>query len=559
MVHFYSFVLALATSFFLMPAVIRLANKLNLVDKPGERKVHTQIIPRIGGVAVVTSFVFAILLFGSDKSLLPQANILKGITIGALIVGMVGLLDDYSSLNPYVKFFGQIVAGSVALLISGLSITQIDVFGLFKLDLGIFSVPFTLLWIIGITNSINLMDGLDGLAAGIVSIALFFIGLIGYLQGSYILLFISVTLIGSTLGFLKYNAHPAQVFMGDVGSYFLGFVISMLTLIGSFKSATVMAIALPLTILGLPILDTAWAFTRRILKGKNPFSPDKLHIHHRLMGLGLGHGLTVMFMYGIASILGIIAVLSVYQYKFRELSLLMVSVFMVFAAFKLVTFVRQQPTLKALFKTRVRPVPASLMFFLRMTLFLPLVIRNLIIVALLLNVLILTSTSLEGIIIGIILIAGLIYLYLTSKREWYEQFMMFILFLSGTFIIFTAEQVIDPVFFGTISAEIFSNILYTVIGILIFANIVIKRLSGNFLSNPFEFFILLFVVSLNLMPPDMAVKYHLAAVSIKSIILFLGYRLLLEYHLQRSRRIVYATFLVIVFTISYSSLQLWGM
>lgn len=552
MLNFYSFVLALATSFFLMPVIIKLATRLNLIDKPGERKVHTQAVPRVGGVAVVISFIFAILLLGPASS-----PVLKGITTGALIVAMVGLLDDYSSLNPYIKFFGQIVAGSVALAISGLSISQIDILGFYKIDLGWASYPFTLLWIIGITNAVNLMDGLDGLAAGIVSIALFFLGLIGYLQGHLILVFISATLLGSTLGFLKYNAHPASVFMGDVGSYFLGFILSMLTLVGSFKSAAVMALALPITILGLPILDTVWAFSRRILSGKNPFSPDKLHIHHRLMGLGLGHGLTVMFMYGIATFLGMIAVLSVYQYQFKELSLLVVGVSMVFAAFKLVTYIRNRPTLKSLFKKRFSPIPVSIFFSLRLTLFLPLIIRNLIIVALLLNIVVLTHTTIEGIIIGSILVAGLLYLYLTSKTVWYEQFMMFVLFLSGAFIIFTAEQVIDPVFIGTISAEVFSNVLYSLIGFLILFNIVVKQLSGNFLSNPFEFFILLFVISLNILPPSVVQEFHLAAVSIKSIILFLGYRLLLEYHLQRSRRIVYVSFGVILFTIGYSLYLMW--
>lgn len=552
MSNFYSFVLALATSFFLMPFVIKLATRLNLIDKPGERKVHTQAVPRVGGIAVVISFIFAILLLGPSSS-----PVLKGIATGAIIVAMVGLLDDYSSLNPYVKFFGQIVAGSVALAISGLSISQIDILGFFKIDLGWASYPFTLVWIIGITNAVNLMDGLDGLAAGIVSIALFFLGLIGFLQGHLILLFISATLLGSTLGFLKYNAHPASVFMGDVGSYFLGFILSMLTLIGSFKSAAVMALALPITILGLPILDTAWAFSRRILSGKNPFSPDKLHIHHRLMSLGLGHGLTVMFMYGIATFLGMIAVLSVYQYKFKDISLLVVGVSMVFAAFKLVTYVRNRPTLKTLFKKKFSPIPVSVFFSLRLTLFLPLIIRNLIIVALFLNILVLTHTTIEGIIIGTILVLGLLYLYLTSKTVWYEQFMMFVLFLSGAFIIFTAEQVIDPVFFGTISAEVFSNVLYSIIGFLILFNIVVKQLSGNFLSNPFEFFILLFVISLNILPPTVVQEFHLAAVSIKSIILFLGYRLLLEYHLQRSRRIVYVSFGVILFTIGYSIYLMW--
>lgn len=550
---FYTAILALATSFLLMPLVIRLAERLNLVDKPGERKVHTTNIPRIGGVAVVAAFILPVLLFA------PMSPVMKGILSGAIIVAIVGLLDDILQLNAYAKFAGQAVAAGIGMAMSGLVINEIDVFGIFKLDLGYFAYPFTLVWIVGITNAINLMDGLDGLAAGIVAIALFFLGLIGFLTNQYLILFISATLFGALLGFLKYNSHPAQVFMGDVGSLFLGFLVAMLTLIGSVRSAAVMTLALPLTILALPILDTAWAFTRRILKGTNPFSPDKKHIHHRLMNMGLGHGLTVMFMYGVATLLGILGVFSVYQYEFRDISLFIVAAGMVAAALKLITFIRRRPTLKHLFTKKVKPVPAGIMWLLRVTLLLPLIIRNLIIVALLLNVVLLVYTPVEGIIIGIILFAGILYLYLTHQTDTYEQFLLFFLFLAGVFIIFSSEQMIDPVIlFGNFSAEVFSNVLFSVIGVLIILNILVKQISGNFLSNPLEYFILLIVVCLNLLPPDLTMEYHLAAVSIKSIILFLGYRLLLEYHMQRSRRLIYVTLLVIAFTVGYSLVKLYA-
>lgn len=543
---FYVFVLSLITTFFILPLVMKVAVRLNLVDKPGVRKVHQQEIPRIGGLAILISFIFVSLIFYT------QSDVIRGILVGGIIVSFVGLLDDYSSISPYTKFTGQIVAAVVAMVISGLTINSIDFFGLFKLQLGYFSFPITVLWIVGITNAINLIDGLDGLAAGISTIIFLFMALIGYNQNSYPLMFISITMMGACLGFLKYNSHPAQVFLGDVGSLLLGFVLSMISLLGSFKVAAVMTLALPLTILGLPILDTVWAFTRRIIAGKSPFSPDRSHIHHRLMDLGLGHGFTVLFMYGITIFLGLIALLTVYQYEVKDYSLIIILLLMLYSGIKLVGFVRQQPILKNIVKKNIE-FPKSLTTLRnRVSSALPLIIRNLMLAAMLINIVILSNTSIELIGMGVVLFVGLSYLYFSRNKDVYEQFLMFVLYFCGVYIIYVAEQIIDPIYWGQISAEIFSNILFATIGGLILINILFKQLKGNFLSHPFEFFILIFVLSMNLLPSKMVMQYHLAAVSIKSIIFFLGYRLLLEYNIERSRRLVYATLLVLGFIIIYS-------
>ncbi len=539
MIYFYIFILSLATSFFLMPFIMKLAYRFQLVDKPGLRKVHQKDIPRVGGVAIIIAFLLSNLIFSQNS------EIVRGILVGGLIVAFVGLMDDFSSISPYTKFAGQIVAAVIGILISGLIIHKIDIFGWYFIKLGWFAFPFTVIWIVGITNAINLIDGLDGLAAGVATIILFFLGLIGYLQGSFELMFICVALIGACLGFLKYNSHPAQVFLGDVGSLFLGYVLAMVSLIGSIKSAAVMTLALPITILGLPILDTAWAFFRRLIQGKSPFSPDKGHIHHRLMNLGLGHDMTVLFMYGITVFLGLTALLSVYKYEIKEVSLLIIGIMMTFAAFKLAAFIRNKPTLKSMIKSPFKKTPFLIILRRRVSLALPLVIRNLILLSLFINIVIFVRVEIELAFIGLILILSLLYLQISAKREFYEQFMMFFLFFCGVFIIFTAEQKIDPVFWFGISAEVFSNVLFSVIGALILFNILLKRLSGNFLSSPFEFFILIFVISLNLLPPEKVMEYHLAAVSVKSTILFLGYRLLLEYHIEKSRRLIYATTLII--------------
>lgn len=549
MILFYVFILTLITTFFLMPLIMKAAVRLNLVDKPGARKVHLKEIPRIGGLAIVIAFIFVTLVFYT------QSDVIRGILVGGLIVAFVGLLDDFSNISPYTKFAGQILAALVGMLISGVHIHQVDLLGMMKIDLGFFAYPITVIWIVGITNAINLIDGLDGLAAGISTIIFIFMGLIGYYQNDYSLMFISVAMVGGCLGFLKYNAHPAQVFLGDVGSLFLGYILSMISLLGSFKSAAVMTLALPLTILGLPILDTAWAFTRRIISGKSPFSADRSHIHHRLMDMGLGHGFTVMFMYGITIFLGLIALFSVYQYEIKEYSLLIILGLMIFSGIKLIGFVRQRPVLKTYLKNNLKRPPFMIILRRRISLALPLVIRNLMLGALLLNLVILSITTVQIALMGLVLLASLIFIYFSSKKQTYEQFMMFVLYFCGVYFIYVAEQVIDPIFWGPISAEIFSNVLFSVIGLLILTNILLKRLSGNFLSHPFEFFIFIFVLSLNLLPPKIVMQYHLAAVSVKSVIFFLGYRLLLEYHIERSRRLVYGTMIILAFIVSYSILS----
>ncbi|SFA50568.1 UDP-GlcNAc:undecaprenyl-phosphate GlcNAc-1-phosphate transferase [Anoxybacillus pushchinoensis] len=302
MVYFTLF-LCFIVAVLITPAVKWLAFRIGATDKPNQRKVHQKIMPRLGGLAIFISFIVGYVVLQPDS---PYAT---PIVIGATIIVLTGVLDDMYELSPKWKLFGQIVA-AIVVIYGGIRIDFINLpFGGY-LDFGLLSIPITMLWIIGITNAINLIDGLDGLAAGVSSIALVTIaGMAATMGNTYAFVFaMSLLLLGSTLGFLLYNFHPAKIFMGDTGALFLGYMISVLSLLG-FKNVTVFSLIIPILILGVPISDTLFAIVRRIVNKQPLSAPDKSHLHHCLLRLGYSHRQTVLIIYGMAAMFGLAAVL----------------------------------------------------------------------------------------------------------------------------------------------------------------------------------------------------------------------------------------------------------
>lgn len=283
------------------PFVKKLA-KIVALDKPNERKVHKSLMPRMGGLAICLGFWLTVLL---TQDLTKE---IFGLLAGGIVIAFVGILDDTKGVSPKMKLLAQGIAACIVLF-SGVKVQFLThpIEGV--IPLGFLSYPLTFLWIVGITNAVNLIDGLDGLAAGISAIAALTLGMVSWLAGYGQIAIYAFILASSILGFLKYNFHPAQIFMGDTGALFLGFNLSTLAILGLTKSTTVISLFLPIIILGVPILDTMLAIFRRYSKGKPIFSADKEHIHHRLLGLGLSHGKTVLAMYGVSILLGISAIL----------------------------------------------------------------------------------------------------------------------------------------------------------------------------------------------------------------------------------------------------------
>lgn len=315
------------------PISIRWAHKIGAIDLPSDgRRVHKKPIPRLGGVAVFVGFtVAALLIFGSglvhpenidtdsgiatisffkDIDLHQKGMPILGAFLGSIVIFIFGIVDDLKELGAWTKLLGQILGASVAFGF-GVRITFFDLI----FDYKVTNMPIivsgivTVLWIVAITNTINLIDGLDGLAAGVVGISSLCIAYIGYIHGHYLGAFPMLAIAGAALGFLVFNYHPAKTFMGDCGSQYLGYLLATFSILGSVKSATLVAVFVPAMSLALPIFDTIFAIVRRMFNGQPIMAPDKGHLHHRLLRSGLGQRRSVLVIYGISGIMGVASVL----------------------------------------------------------------------------------------------------------------------------------------------------------------------------------------------------------------------------------------------------------
>ena len=306
--------LSFIVSYITVPWAIKFANKKGIIDNPkqDDRRVHKAPTPRVGGIAIVAGVMISLLAFFIATIFLDIKvdTRLIGYVLGAIVIITMGFVDDVVSLRPLYKFLLQIIAGMI-IYVFGISIAGVKIPFLFPqiIDFGIFAFPITLIWVLAITNAVNLIDGLDGLAAGISSIASISLLVIFTLIGSPIeALVIAIGLVGATIGFLPYNFNPAKTFMGDTGSNFLGFTLATVSIMGMAKGYTVLAIVAPLIVCGVPVFDMVFAIIRRLIKRQKLTAPDKGHIHHRLLKHGFSQKQAVLILYGLTSILGIIAV-----------------------------------------------------------------------------------------------------------------------------------------------------------------------------------------------------------------------------------------------------------
>ena len=288
------------------PVVRSLAFKMRAVDVPKDnRRMHNHPIPRMGGLAIFLGFLFSVLIF------VPLTDELRGMLLGAVVIVVLGVLDDIYALPAMPKFLVQIGAALIAVL-QGTVITHLSNPNLFSAspiwNLGVLSIPFSVLWIVAITNAVNLIDGLDGLACGVSAISSMTLLVIALTVSEPQVALLMAALAGACLGFLPYNLNPAKIFMGDTGSTFLGYVLAVVSIQGLFKYATIISFAVPFLLMGLPIFDTCFAILRRVSHGQSPMAPDRGHIHHRLIDMGLSQKQAVAVLYIISAILGLSAV-----------------------------------------------------------------------------------------------------------------------------------------------------------------------------------------------------------------------------------------------------------
>ncbi len=298
-------------SLILTPILRVLSHKYDIIiDTINERKIHKGKIPRSGGIAIAIATLIAVVYgFAAHKSDYIL-NHLLGVIIGGLLALAIGVYDDIKCISAEKKLLLEIIA-AIALVVSGIRIEAVNIpfWQIIHFSLPI-SIIVTVLWVIIIMNAINLVDGLDGLAAGIALIASIVIFSIVMLNGNGLAAVITIALIGGCLGFLRYNYSPASIFMGDGGSMFLGFILSAVSIQASYKGTNTASVLIPIMILGIPLLDTISAFVRRVIKHNNPFKADKDHIHHRLMNIGLTTRGCVMVLYILCGTLGAIALIT---------------------------------------------------------------------------------------------------------------------------------------------------------------------------------------------------------------------------------------------------------
>jgi UDP-GlcNAc:undecaprenyl-phosphate GlcNAc-1-phosphate transferase len=310
------------------PHIKRLAFRIGAVDEPNSRRINKVPIANIGGIAIFLGFWIAVFLFGE------LSTEVLWIFFASSIIMFAGFFDDILDLSPFLKLFIQVGAALMIVVFGGV---RIDFFRFPMtnnyINLGVLAVPVSVLWIVGITNAINFIDGLDGLAAGTAGIAATTLVIVAFQQGYLAIALMLIALASSCFAFLKYNANPAKIFMGDTGAMTLGFLLAALSVEGLMKSATTIAIFVPFLALGLPIFDSTFSIARRLLNGKSPFYADRGHLHHRLLDRGFDQKKAVRILYTASMLSGGIAIIFV-----TGINIFSVSLFVAILGFAMITF-----------------------------------------------------------------------------------------------------------------------------------------------------------------------------------------------------------------------------
>lgn len=501
----------------LMPHARTLARKLQAVDPPESRKIHSRTMPRCGGMAMAVGAMTPIILWA------PMLPFTKGLIIGTLIVVLFGIADDIKDLPPYTKLTGQLAAALVAIFIGGVKIN--DFGGL--LPPGVLlpdwaAIPLTAFVIVGVTNATNLSDGLDGLAGGIALLIFFGIGYLSACEKNWLFVMIATAVGGSVLGFLRYNSHPAQLFMGDAGSQFLGFVAIFLSISLTQHNPHLSPI-IPLIILGVPILDTLTVMFKRLAKGHSPFVADKTHFHHQLIAMGLFHTEAVLAIYVVQAVL----LLFVMLYPGLNDWLLLAG-YLGFAGgivgwFQLVSRtgyrVNRDAFLKPI-KARMKPFKEHghliKVSFRIVKLGVPFI--------LLFNALFPSPENKHPLFFSAVLL-GLLVLALILNKQMFGRTLKYGLFLITPFLIFRCDQSVYLMM--PYSFIVVYNLLYLVLLVAVLLTLKLTRRVNGFKSSPLDFLVIFVILLIPNLPGTSFANYRLGLVAAKTVIMFYSYEVLI--------------------------------
>ena len=499
----------------LVPPIKRLARATGVIDAPNERKVHTGHVPRMGGLAMFFGCMITFLVY------LEGFEAYRGIFLGMVIIVIVGIIDDTIGLEPRLKFLGQTVAAFAAMFMSGVNIDFLGGVLGSEFNLGFLSWPITLVWIVGVTNAINLSDGLDGLAGGISLIAFTCFGILAYQRGDMQIFTLCLVLVGAILGFLRYNTHPAEVFMGDTGSLFLGYCLATFSITANFKSVTALTLITPVLILLVPIADTLWAIIRRIRTGRSPFSADKMHFHHKLMDTGMDHSQTVAAIYGLCTVLSLsaIALGNSSNFKYVLLPLLALAVILFICQVVGAIDLRRITRLAAYRLSKLFPTPArSLLSKLSFR-----VIQVGAAIYLLSFIIGLTNASGNLLIVTTTVIVLVMFLTMT-KSDNGQGYMIFSFFFLAAVMVMVIESAPVTQSFPLSLHHHLEPVGFTLLALGIFGKIIFKKRIDLFLSTPLEFFIFMVLISIALVPQEVRMEYNLAQNTLRTFFLFLTFK-----------------------------------
>lgn len=543
--HFYIFLLPLVITTILVPFVATLSVKIGGIDAPDERKIHCIPTPRLGGIAIFCSLLFAIIFFCD----LDQK--IRGFLAGAICIFLTGLIDDLKGITPRQKFAGEFIAAGLVVLVGGISVRNLGTpFGVDLIELGPFAITFTIIGIVGVINAINLLDGLDGLAGGVCTVASLAFATLAYTSHNATLLPIAIALIGALLGFLRYNNYPAIIFMGDCGSLLVGYCMGVFSVLLATEGQAPVSPYIPLLVLGAPILDTLVVMTNRKRTGKRLFLPDKTHLHHRILALGLSHKYTVLIVFGISYLLSMLAVLGRHL---DDTSLLLLLAGVAGAVYGVMKYVKT-------FRWRGRFHPSSNQSFrstrtyrqiVSQSAYLLNVIKLVLIVILLLPLFLSAGDLLLYPFMPIAFLMFSIFVYLV-RPPWGDMLIQSFIYFSSAFFIFMLENNGGEAVFLGCSLNQVARVILLLLFILVSVKIFFRNRASKLMVSPFEYLIMLVALSVPLLPKDISVHYHMPIVAAESILLFVGFKLVLMRQMKQNRKIILAmAFSSLVLTVRY--------
>lgn len=544
------FICALTTSLVMIPPMSNLAVRVGGIDRPDERKVHNSETPRLGGIAIFCAFLFSTLFFVEiDRQV-------KGFMAGAVVIFLTGLADDITNIKPIHKLLGEIIAAVTAIISGDMVIKTLGhPLGFFEIKLGFFAIPFTVFAVVGVMNAINLIDGLDGLAGGVSAIACLALAALSWKIGNQQLLGLIVAVLGSILGFLCYNTYPATIFMGDSGSLFLGYCMGFLSVLLLTKSQSIISPITPLIILGVPILDTLVVMVRRLKQGKKISSPDKTHIHHRLLDLGFGHKFSVLLVYGVSYILSAVAVIC-YKVPDHLLAASLVIFFIVFYA--ILHYLTKKILLQDMSFLQSDQSIGDTQAYRRiicLSRHIRLSIKYLLVIFIGLSVIIPpTYPTLVSLMASLLIVFILIFFFL--GHQWSNLILQVVIYLGGALIIFAVENYGYKIKYLGYSLTTYSHAIFVILCTLEGFKIFLRKRTSNLMSSPFEYFIFFVLISISLIPVELTNRFHLLVVAAESIAMFVAYKLILTHQTRNNRKILLATFVALAVIVVRYVIQL---